>query len=256
MPARHFAIALSALLVAAPAAAQSPKPVATTSAVAGTVAKAPVRAQVSAPLKSIAAAPAKAGATVPAKSTTAALLKPVAKAPARSIAKAPAKSPVAAIEDRGANPRGPFAKLTEPQRDSIIANARGLLGIKYKWAGETPERGVDCSGLIRYVFAKLGIDLPHSSAELAKLGGTVEVDTAAMRPGDLLVFSRPQSKRISHVAMYVGDGMMIHASAEKHQVWETPVMEYNLVKLRGVRRVIAVDSAATEAPPGSLGIKN
>lgn len=176
---------------------------------------------------------------------------PGAKAPAAKPAarfRAVAKSPLASIEARGSNPTGPFARLSAPQRDSIIENSRSLLGIKYKWAGATPERGVDCSGLIRYVFAKLGIDMPHSSAMLAKLGSSVAKDTSEMQPGDLLVFSKKTSKRISHVGIYVGDGMMIHASAVSKAVVETPILEYRSALLRGVRRVIAVDSTGG---PGS-----
>jgi cell wall-associated NlpC family hydrolase len=92
------------------------------------------------------------------------------------------------------------------------------------------------------VFARLGIDLPHSSAQLARLGEPVARDTAEMRPGDLLVFSKPKSKRISHVGIYVGDGMMVHASSTSKQVVETPVVEYRGLTLRSVRRVFAVDS--------------
>ena len=162
----------------------------------------------------------------------------LAKAPVRRTA----KSPLASIEERGANPKGPFAKLTEVQRDSIIENSRSLLGIRYKWAGATPEKGVDCSGLVQYVFAKLGIDLPHHAADLAKLGQSVAKDTAEMQPGDLLVFSTMKSKRISHVGIYVGDGMMVHASSDQKSVVETPVVEYRGLQLRGVRRVFSVDS--------------
>ena len=155
-----------------------------------------------------------------------------------------AKAPVEALEARGANPRGPFARLNEFQRDSIIENSRSLLGIKYKWAGVTPERGLDCSGLVKYVFAKLGIELPHHAADLARLGDQVERDTSDMRVGDLLVFSKLKSRRISHVGIYVGDGMMVHASSSSKAVVETPVVEYrDKMNLRGVRRVFAVDSA-------------
>jgi cell wall-associated NlpC family hydrolase len=154
-----------------------------------------------------------------------------------------AKLPLEALEARGSNPRGPFARLTEVQRDSLVENSRSLLGIRYKWAGATPERGVDCSGLVLYVFAKLGIELPHSSRELARLGTSVAKDTSEMQPGDLLVFSKLRSKRISHVGIYVGDGMMIHASSGSKQVVETPILEYRSALLRGVRRVISVDSA-------------
>ena len=166
------------------------------------------------------------------------------KRPAPARMRAVAKGPVESIENRGVNPRGPFARLSEVQRDSIIENSRSLLGIKYKWAGATPERGVYCSGLVQYVFAKLGIDLPHHAADLAKLGSSVAKDTSDMQPGDLLVFSRMKSKRISHVGIYVGDGMMVHASSNSKAVVETPILEYSGMFLRGVRRVIAVDSTS------------
>lgn len=160
-----------------------------------------------------------------------------------------ARTPVASLAARGANPFGPFAKLSEVQRDSIIENSRALLGVRYKWAGETPERGMDCSGFVRYVFKKFGLDLPHSSAILAKVGAPIGKDTSEMRVGDLLVFSKMQSKRISHVGIYVGDGMMVHASSTSKAVVETPIVEYrDKMNLRGVRRVIAVDSSAAPLP--------
>jgi cell wall-associated NlpC family hydrolase len=179
-----------------------------------------------------------------------------ATARARDATRASARRPLASLGARGANPSGPFARLTAPQRDSIIENSRSLLGVRYRWAGAVPERGLDCSGLVQYVFAKLGIALPHSSRELAKVGAVVERDTAQMQPGDLLVFSKKSSRRISHVAIYIGAGKMIHASSGAGRVVETPVMEYRGALLRGVRRVVALDSTGGEASFASMGIKN
>jgi len=156
-------------------------------------------------------------------------------------------APVKALSERAANPSGPFARMNVPQRDSIIEHTRSLLGTRYKWAGITPEKGLDCSGFVKYVFAKLGIELPHHAADLAKLGGSVSKDTADMQPGDLLVFGK--GKRISHVGIYVGDGYMIHASSASHRVVEAPVDRYRPpggLQWKGVRRVIALDSVAVE----------
>jgi cell wall-associated NlpC family hydrolase len=164
------------------------------------------------------------------------------KAPARKIASA--KSPLQAIAEREVNAAGPFARISASQRDSISDSARELLGTRYKWAGITPEKGLDCSGFVKYVFAKLGIDLPHHAAELAKLGGSISKDTSAMKPGDLLVFGK--GKRISHVGIYIGDGKMIHASSSNKSVVETPVVKYRPaggLQWKGVRRVVAVDSS-------------
>jgi cell wall-associated NlpC family hydrolase len=160
------------------------------------------------------------------------------------------RTPLAGLASRGSNPSGPFARpfarVNEVQRDSIIENSRSLLGVKYKWAGATPERGLDCSGFVQYVFKKLGIDLPHHAATLANLGAPMGKDTSDMQVGDLLVFSKMKSKRISHVGIYVGDGMMVHASSTSKQVVETPIVEYrDKMNLRGVRRVIAVDTTGS-----------
>jgi len=167
-----------------------------------------------------------------------------------TFGKTPTRAPLEALAERGANPNGPFAKLNVPQRDSIIGHTRDLLGVRYKWAGVNPAKGLDCSGMVKYVFAKLGIELPHRAAELAKLGGAVTKDTAEMRPGDLLVFGK--GKRISHVGIYVGEGMMIQASSSSHRVVQTPVVRYRPpggLQWKGVRRVIALDTAVVEGEP-------
>lgn len=156
------------------------------------------------------------------------------------------KSPLRSIADRPVNASGPFSKISSAQRDSLSDSARELLGTRYKWAGITPEKGLDCSGFVKYVFAKLGIDLPHRAAELAKLGGSVSKDTASMQPGDLLVFGK--GKGISHVGIYIGDGKMIHASSSNKSVVETSVVKYRPaggLQWKGVRRVVSVDSGGT-----------
>ena len=166
---------------------------------------------------------------------------------AASSAVAQESAPVKALSERAPNPNGPFARLSIPQRDSIIEHTRSLLGTRYKWAGATPEKGLDCSGFVKYVFAKLGIELPHHAADLAKLGGSVTKDTADMQPGDLLVFGK--GKRISHVGIYVGDGRMIHASSLSKRVVESVVDLHRPpggLQWKGVRRMFAIDSTVID----------
>ena len=168
-----------------------------------------------------------------------------------SSAKAHRKGAVKAVTEREANPAGPFARLSSMQRDSIIDHTRNLLGVRYKWAGLNPAKGLDCSGIVKYVFAKLGVELPHRAAELAKMGDPITKDTAAMQPGDLLVFGKP-GKRISHVGIYIGDGKMIHASSSSHRVVEAEVVKYRPaggLQWKGVRRIVALDSAMMENEP-------
>ena len=138
----------------------------------------------------------------------------------KPVAKAPKKGAVKAVVEREANPAGPFARLTSIQRDSIIQHTRSLLGVRYKWAGLNPAKGLDCSGIVKYVFAKLGVELPHRAAELAKMGDPITKDTAAMQPGDLLVF----------VKYRPAGGLQ----------W------------KGVRRIVALDSTVNENDPEPL----
>jgi cell wall-associated NlpC family hydrolase len=187
--------------------------------------------------------------------TGAALLAVAVPAAAQETASntAPRKGAVEAVTERQANPAGPFAILTSIQRDSIIEHTRSLLGVKYKWAGLNPAKGLDCSGIVKYVFAKLGIELPHRAAELAKMGDPIVKDTAAMQPGDLLVFGK--GKRISHVGIYVGDGMMIHASSSSHHVVETAVVKYRPaggLQWKGVRRIVALDTTTIANEPDPI----
>jgi cell wall-associated NlpC family hydrolase len=82
--------------------------------------------------------------------------------------------------------------------------ARRLLGVPYRYGGDSPGSGFDCSGLVRYVFGHFGVDLPHSS--YADYGLGRQVSRGSLRPGDLVFFDG-----VGHVGLYVGAGRFIHA---------------------------------------------
>jgi cell wall-associated NlpC family hydrolase len=94
----------------------------------------------------------------------------------------------------------------------VLETANQYIGIPYAWGGNTPETGFDCSGFTKYVFARQGIRLPRTSREQARVGDGVALDFAALLPGDLLLFAEPD-EAVSHVAIYVGNGRIIHASS-------------------------------------------
>jgi cell wall-associated NlpC family hydrolase len=111
-------------------------------------------------------------------------------------------------------PRSPAPTATAAR---VLQTADRYRGVPYVWGGNTPESGFDCSGFTKYVFATQGIQLPRTSREQARVGQGVALDFAAFAPGDLLLFAEP-GEAISHVAIYVGDGRIIHASSAAGEV--------------------------------------
>lgn len=156
-----------------------------------------------------------------------------------------AAGPLAALLARGANPDGPFAKRGSTAGDAVVQRAREQLGRRYVFAAASPDRGFDCSGLVKYVLKSVGVDLPHNAARIAAQGERVDADSAAMLPGDLLLFGRGRSTRISHIGIYVGNGRMIHASTSQRRVVETRVpTRGSSLNLRTVRRVLRDSTTA------------
>jgi cell wall-associated NlpC family hydrolase len=87
-------------------------------------------------------------------------------------------------------------------RAAQIANH--LTGIPYRWGGASPRAGFDCSGLVQYVYGKVGIHLPHYAA--GQYGHGRRISRGSLRPGDLVFFSG-----LGHVGIYAGSGKFIHA---------------------------------------------
>ena len=101
------------------------------------------------------------------------------------------------------------APRTSARGEEVALFALGLLDTGYRFGGKNPEAGVDCSGMVSYVYRQaVGHSLTGSAAEMARRGRAVPV--AAARAGDLLFFNTRQQPR-SHVAIYLGDGRFVHA---------------------------------------------
>jgi cell wall-associated NlpC family hydrolase len=100
-----------------------------------------------------------------------------------------------------------------PLETSIAQTAHQYLGTPYVSGGRSPK-GFDCSGLVWYVYSQNGIELPKTSYKQARIGRKVKF--GELRPGDLLFFT--SSRRIDHVGVYVGDGIMIHAPGRGKKV--------------------------------------
>jgi cell wall-associated NlpC family hydrolase len=91
----------------------------------------------------------------------------------------------------------------------VLIRALGLVGTPYRYGGDTPDHGFDCSGLVSFVYREAaGIDLPHNSADIGRIDAP-EVDADDLTGGDVLLFA--ERGRVSHVGIYVGDGRFVHA---------------------------------------------
>lgn len=97
--------------------------------------------------------------------------------------------------------------------EDIVHTAERFLGVPYRWGGNGPK-AFDCSGLVRYVFAQYGIELPRTAHEQVALGDAPP--PGDLRPGDLLFFYG--GKGAQHVAIYVGGDSIIHASSSRRRV--------------------------------------
>jgi len=92
----------------------------------------------------------------------------------------------------------------EPKGLRAARKAVSAVGVPYRWGGESPESGFDCSGLVRWAYLHVGVELPHSSYALYELGR--RVSASRLEPGDLLFF-----EGLGHVGLYLGRGRMVHA---------------------------------------------
>ncbi len=100
-----------------------------------------------------------------------------------------------------------YARLSAEQSSDIAIHALGLVGTPYRYGGNTPEGGFDCSGLIGYVYnSRAGVAPPRTVALLSGFGASVPEDE--LRTGDLVVFGRG---RPTHAGIYVGEGRFVHA---------------------------------------------
>ena len=131
-----------------------------------------------------------------------------------------------------------FSKLTAltSHASQLALQAVSMLGIHYKYGGNNPENGLDCSGLVRYVYKEaLDKDLPRTSAEISHVGQ--HVDPHDLRPGDL-VFYNTLRRGFSHVGIYLGDNKFIHSPSAGGQVRiESMDLSYWKRRFNGARRI-------------------
>lgn len=140
-----------------------------------------------------------------------------------------------------------IVKTTSQNESTTLATtALTMLGIKYRFGGDAPSTGFDCSGLVAYAAEKsLGLKLPRQSRQIAKQGESVKL--SELQQGDL-VFFNTRGHRNSHVGIYLGDKKFVHAPRTGSVVRiESMDVAYWRKRYNGARRLVPDDSSMTIA---------
>jgi cell wall-associated NlpC family hydrolase len=151
---------------------------------------------------------------------------------ARSRAPAVERVTVPVVRERAAD-----EALLSPGR--IVAElAMGMVGTPYRYGGTDPEQGFDCSGLVFYAYGQVGHDVPRTSREQFRAARKIALDHVGA--GDVMFFQ--DEAKLSHVGIYVGDGLFVHAPAKGQRVTvasiQAPYYQQHLV---AVGRLLPLD---------------
>jgi cell wall-associated NlpC family hydrolase len=120
--------------------------------------------------------------------------------------------------------------VTAPARGNVVAIAMRYLGVPYRWGGASPSTGFDCSGFTMYVYAQVGVSLPHYTGSQYAMG--VPVSRSQLQPGDLVFFDG-----LGHEGIYVGNNQFIHAPHTGDVVKISSISGWYASTYVGARRV-------------------
>jgi NlpC/P60 family len=140
-----------------------------------------------------------------------------------------------------ADPPTPPLMTVAGRAGDVVQTALDVLGSPYQWGG-TAENGFDCSGLIQYAYARIGIRLPRTSRDQARAGHSVAAVVDSLEPGDILAFAARRGGPVTHVGMYVGEGKFIHSSSAGVRLSRLEAADpdgaYWIPKWVGARRIL------------------
>jgi cell wall-associated NlpC family hydrolase len=112
--------------------------------------------------------------------------------------------------------RQTISPLNKNQGNEVVMFAMALMDSGYRFGGSNPESGLDCSGMVSYIYQQaLGLKLPHNASQIAQEGR--EISFSGLSPGDL-VFFNTNGQPFSHVGIYIGDDRFIHAPGQDGKI--------------------------------------
>ena len=131
--------------------------------------------------------------------------------------------------------------------DDVVISAIGLNGTPYRYGGNTPESGFDCSGLIGYVYRNAaGIQLPRSTRDMINLR-VPDVGRGELQSGDLVFFATNGGGKVTHAGIYVGEGRFVHAPSSGGTVrLDHLTQAYWQKSYLGAKRVLAAGHLARQ----------
>lgn len=139
-----------------------------------------------------------------------------------------------------APPPASMAAIVAEAGAEVVFRALSLLGVNYRFGGNSPDTGLDCSGLVRLVYNDtLGLLLPRRSVEISRVGGSVS--PTELQPGDL-VFFNTMRHAFSHVGIYIGNNQFVHAPSTGGSIRvESLGSDYWVRRFDGARRLLGSD---------------
>lgn len=157
----------------------------------------------------------------------------------RREAEAQAKAEESAKEEKqesssssGSSSSGSSSSVSGLQQE-IVNYALKFVGNPYVWGGESLTKGADCSGFVQSIYADFGITIKRTSREQAVTAGR-KVSASDLQPGDLIFYAN-SSGTVNHVAMYIGNGRIVHAANRRQGIITS---KYNYREIKAVRRVV------------------
>jgi len=145
-------------------------------------------------------------------------------------------SPVALADEAEAAAKPSLIERASASTHEMAMNALSLLGVNYRYGGNSSDTGFDCSGMVRHVVRNaLGLDLPRTAREMSQIGQRIPLDD--LKPGDL-VFFNTMRRAFSHVGIYLGDNRFVHAPSKGGEIRiEDMNNRYWVARFEGARRL-------------------
>jgi cell wall-associated NlpC family hydrolase len=132
-------------------------------------------------------------------------------------------------------------------RDRVVAAGLDAIGTRYRWGGDDPDSGFDCSGLVTFIYKEVaGVDLPRRARDQRGEGHAVR--RGQLQPGDLVFFAISRRNQTSHVGIYIGNNEFVHAPTRGERVRvDTLDSSYWSKRFNGGRRYITPGNGSAVA---------